>query len=1084
MGTNSIPRVGMLATIRNRRGVLTAVDPFDAGAAGRFHRVRIEFADGDGESDQDVVWELEPNRWLVEPAALPQVRSTVPMPHRQFDAVVRAARWGAVAPFADPDGQDGAAVTSPIVAPFHSAVQVEDFQLVPLIKALRMPRIALLLADDVGLGKTVEAGLILSELLVRRRVQRVLVLCPASLQSQWQSELRDKFSLDCEIVDRDRTHQLRRKLGMDANPWRSSPRLISSYHYFKQPDVIAEFNAAFKLDPVSGQLPWDLLIVDEAHNLSPAAFGEDSDLVKMLRQVSQKFEHRLFLTATPHNGHTRCFSGMLEMLDPVRFTQTDEFSPSERQRIEDVLVRRLKREINQRTNPPQFADRLPPEAINLRFGSAESSLMAAFDAFRSRVRSVIASSARSSRLAGWFAVEILGKRLLSCPVAFSESWARVRMGLEAPDIQVSDSEVLAVERSSRDEIGDDREAEGRLAHASSTVGSWLRPLAPRLAGEIAAIDSAVAGLGLSGQQPVDPKSDARVAALLATIDVKLRQKGAWRDDERMVVFTEYKTTLDYLHRTLLQKFGDQSRLVTLYGGMESADREAVKAAFNDPRSPVRLLLATDAASEGLNLQETARYVLHFDVPWNPARLEQRNGRLDRHGQARDVSVFHFASDDDADLKFLAHVVRKVDAIREDLGATGEVFDEAIRHRLIEGESSASVQRDLDLRIDRAKGRSDVPRDSRVRVDGELAEREAVQLDALAGELDLDPESLRDTLEVSLGVGTPGYQFDADDRPGRVRFRVPLPSQWEPTIDGTVRRPGIGRERGPLPGLVFDANRLVEDVGGRPVFRPRKDTVLMHLSHPLFQRAIATLARARFPGDEAGKASRWCVRRTALPKGHTAHILLTIEELAINELREPFHQWTRTIVIPVKGDQLVPALPHQSALALRLEPAAWDDRTVEEARSVWSEVEGDIRKLLRERATDLTTTIKDALTTAVADATKRENDRFASRQGEISVLIQRQSLQSLEAEIGRLKKEKEQGLLFDGSLMLDELDRSIQAKEEELRRRRGHYEELREQLKNERDRVINRIIPRRFALRGDAQVFPVAVEIRLPGGKHA
>jgi hypothetical protein len=775
---------------------------------------------------------------------------------------------------------------------------------------------------------------------------------------------------------------------------------------------------------------------------------------------------------------------MLEMLDPVRFTQTDEFSPSERQRVEDVLIRRLKREINQRTNPPRFAERLPPEAINLKFDAAERSLMAAFDGFRSRVRSVIASSSRSSRLAGWFAVEILGKRLLSCPVAFSESWAKVRLGLEAEDIDVSDSEVLAAERSSRDEISDDREAEGRLAHASSTVGSWLRPLAPHLVAEIESIDSALSDLGLTAPQPMDPKADARVVALLATIDTKLRQEGAWRDDERMVVFTEYKTTLDYLHRILLREFGDQSRLVTLYGGMESADREAVKAAFNDPLSPVRILLATDAASEGLNLQETARYVLHFDVPWNPARLEQRNGRLDRHGQARDVSVFHFASDDDADLKFLAHVVRKVDAIREDLGATGEVFDEAIRRRLIEGESSSSVQRDLDTRIDRAKGRSDVPRDSRVRIDGELAERETIQLEALASELDLDPESLRDTLEVSLCVGTPGYQFDEDDRPGRVRFRVPLPSQWEPTIDGTVRRPGVGRERGPLPGLVFDAIRLVENIAGRPVFRPRRDTVLMHLSHPLFQRAIATLARARFPGDEAGKASRWCVRRALLPKEHTAHILLTIEELAINELREPFHQWTRTLVIPVKDDELDAVLPHQPARELRLEPASWDDASVEEAKSVWSEVEGDIRKLLRERAADLTQSIQTALSAAVAEATKRENDRFASRQGEISVLIQRQSLQSIEAEIARLKKEKEQGLLFDGSLQLDELDRSIQAKEEELRRRRGHYEELREQLKNERERVISRIIPRRFALRGDAQVFPVAVEIRLPGAKHA
>ena len=159
------PRVGMLETVRNRRGVLTVVDPFDAGTGGRFHRVRVEFADGDGEADQEFIWELEPNRWLVEPAALPQVRSAAPMSHKHFDAIVRAARWGAVAPFVDPDGGDRMTVACAIVAPFHSAVQVEDFQLVPLIKALRMPRIALLLADDVGLGKTVEAGLILAELL-------------------------------------------------------------------------------------------------------------------------------------------------------------------------------------------------------------------------------------------------------------------------------------------------------------------------------------------------------------------------------------------------------------------------------------------------------------------------------------------------------------------------------------------------------------------------------------------------------------------------------------------------------------------------------------------------------------------------------------------------------------------------------------------------------------------------------------------------------------------------------------------------------------------------------------------------------
>lgn len=1070
----------MLATVRNRRGVVTAVDPFDAGAQGRFHRVRVEYADTEGALDEELVWELEPNRRLVEPAALPLVRTASPMPNGHYDAIVRAARWTAVSPFLDPDGNDGPLGPLPIASPFHSAVQVEDFQLVPLVKALRMPRISLLLADDVGLGKTIEAGLILNELLIRRRAQRVLVLCPASLQTQWHDEMKEKFSLEFDIVDRERTHQLRRKLGLDANPWRTSPRLIASYHYFKQPDVLAEFEAAFKAELPSGHLPWDLLIIDEAHNLAPAAFGEDSELARMLRRMTPRFEHRLFLTATPHNGHTRCFSGLLEMLDPVRFSQTSEFSPAERQRVEDVVVRRLKREINQRTDPPRFAERLPPIGVSVAFGLGEAALIAAFGTFRSRVRSVIAASSRTARLAGWFAVEILGKRLLSCPVAFAESWRRVCSGLEA-DLNVDDAEVLAAERSARDETSDDREAEGRLAHAAATVGSWLRPLASSLRGEIADIDRAIVALGLQDGGVASPREDTRAAALVHTVMERLRRGVEWRDDERMVVFTEYKTTLDYLYRVLLARFEDESRLAMLYGGMDEDQRDAIKAAFNDAGSPVRILLATDAASEGLNLQETARYVFHFDVPWNPARLEQRNGRLDRHGQARDVSVFHFVTEEESDLKFLAHVVRKVDTIREDLGATGEVFDEAIRRRLVEGDAIAAVQRDLDARVERARGRAEVPRDDRVRLTDDAADAEAARLDALAAELDLDPVTLCDTLEVALGIGTGGYRFDSDTVTGRVRFRPPLPRDWEPTIDTVLRRGGTDRVRGQLPALVFDPERLVERVSGRPVFRPRRDTVLMHLSHPLYQRALASLARARYPGEDGERASRWTARRSPLPRGTDALILLTIEELAINELREPFHHWVRTLALPWRGERLGASLPHAPATALRLGAGPLDESAVSTGRRIWSDAEPDLRALLRTRAADLTQQVAQRLEQAKADATQHENDRFASRQGELSALIQRQTLQSLEAEIGRLKREREQGLLFDSSLQLDELDRSIQAKEEELRRRRDHYEELREQLRLERDRVINRIIPKRFALRGEVQVFPVAVEIRLPEG---
>ena len=137
--------------------------------------------------------------------------------------------------------------------------------------------------------------------------------------------------------------------------------------------------------------------------------------------------------------------------------------------------------------------------------------------------------------------------------------------------------------------------------------------------------------------------------------------------------------------------------------MNELDRENVKAAFNSAASPVRILVATDAASEGLNLHRTARYLLHYDCPWNPSRLEQRNGRLDRYGQARDVTVYHFISDTDQDVRFLAHVVHKADEIREDLGSVNEVFDRAVHRRMVEGEDASLVETDLDRGLVTARG---------------------------------------------------------------------------------------------------------------------------------------------------------------------------------------------------------------------------------------------------------------------------------------------------------------------------------------------------------------------------------------------
>lgn len=442
---NANPLVGMVATVRNRRGVISSVRPFD-GPGGRTHLVDLEYNDGDYPLEESLLWERELEKHLVPPAALPQPDVDDPMPPDDLTALVRACRWTARMPFVDPDGS-GPMERLPISSPFHGAVQAEDYQLVPLLKALRMPRVSLLIADDVGLGKTVEAGLILAELLLRRRIRRVLIATPASLRVQWQEEMWEKFSLPFSIVDRDSTAKLRRELGMDANPWRSHSRIITSYHYLKQPYVLEQFRVAQHVDASSAHLPWDLLIVDEAHNLTPSPFGDDSELCQMLRQVSPMFEHRLFLTATPHNGHTRSFTGMLELLDPVRFSQKDELTDIDRERVRVVVVRRLKREINARTSPPKFCDRAPPRALAIDLHPTEKQLVDAFTQFRAGVRRIVAQQGRRKRLAGNFAIEVLGKRLLSCPVCFADSWQRCKMGMAEEADAVTESEVITAKRA-------------------------------------------------------------------------------------------------------------------------------------------------------------------------------------------------------------------------------------------------------------------------------------------------------------------------------------------------------------------------------------------------------------------------------------------------------------------------------------------------------------------------------------------------------------------------------------------------------------------------------------------------------------
>lgn len=1081
------PRVGMMAIVRKRRAVVSEVRPFD-GDEGTLHLVDLEYRDSESPQSEQLIWEREPSRELLSPTAVPRA-SDPPMPPDEFDALVRATRWSALSPYLDPDGE-GPLGRMPICSPFHGAVQVEDYQLVPLLKALRMPRINLMIADDVGLGKTIEAGLVLRELLIRRRVRRVLVLTPAALRVQWRDEMWNKFSLPMDVIDRDSTYKLKRTIGIDANPWRSSARAISSYHYLKQPDVLEQFHSACRVSEDSPHLPWDLLIVDEVHNLMPSPIGEDSELCKMLRFIAPYFEHRLFLTATPHNGRTRSFSGLLEMLDPVRFSQTDELKPAERKRIEQVVIRRLKRDINARTNPPKFSERKEPQALPLSFSKAELRLIQAVDAFRDEVRKIVSAAKGRRKVSGTFAIEILGKRLLSGPATFAESWYRCKLGLLEEE-DADDGEVVAASHSVQEETVDDNESQQREASATTVIGAWLRQFADELSDEIAAIDEAVTALGLplpsslaDGMQShsstgIDPVADARFDVLLELIQTQLQDDDGWLEDERLVVFTEYKTTLDYLLRRLRKRFPDQQEnFLSLFGGMEDREREQIKEKFNDPASHIRVLIATDAASEGLNLQETARSLLHFDCPWNPARIEQRNGRLDRHGQARDVFTYHFISQENADMRFMSKLIGKVDQMREDLGAVGEILDEAMHRRMIEGQTVEKVEQQLELQLASASGRAAFDSDDTTATNevGDDHDTNVDRLDALAAELDFDGTALYELLDVAMGIGARRPQLSTPDSGGRCRILNPSLPMWSDTIDQTVRRNATGAALGALPFLAFTAEPCLQTIGDRVVFRPPANLQMMHLSHPLISKALGTLGRRRYPGPMA--VSRWTVRTGDVPADADALILLHVEELAVNGLRETFHHWIRTLVYSVRGGELSAAMPHVPARLLRGATPTTDETLCERAAELFADVELDLRDALGTMANKLTEELERQLATDGKDAIDDENRNYQSRQGEVSTLIADNTLEKLQREIDRLKADRSAGFLFDGQEQVDDIDRDIARKQDEIRRREMHYREVRDQLNRERERIVKRLLPRRYAIDGQASVFPLAVEVRL------
>jgi len=862
----TIPEPGQLVDIRQSRFVVTDVqqttpfgNPLLAGGAtkralrdtrkGSPHLVTLSSVEDDALGEElQVIWELEPGAYVYEKMELPEPTG-FDLPER-LDAFLDAVRWGAAS----------TADIRNVQSPFRSGIDIEDYQLDPVVRAIQMPRVNLLVADDVGLGKTIEAGLVAQELILRQRVRRILVVCPSSLQVQWYEQMRDKFGLDFRIVDSVLMRDLRRRRGIHVNPWTHFPRLITSIDFLKRDRPLRLFREVL---PAEGESIYprrfDLLIVDEAHNVAPSGSGRyaiDSQRTAAIRLLEPHFEHKLFLTATPHNGYPESFTALLELLDTQRFARG--VTP-DRNQLQVVMVRRLKSELPPHWDGrPRFATR-DPQAIEVGYTDEERRVHAALREY-TELRRMGAAADGTELYVTEFVLKLLKKRLFSSPEAFRTTLEQHRQSLKSatrknqnhfskPAVGILRRQLEQMEEEFADDSVYEEVTEEAIASSS------------RLFREVSAEEHQLLQEMQNWADDAARRPDSKAQELLDWINRYVRPNGKW-SEQRVIIFTEYRATQKWLFNLLANEgLVSNDRLMTLYGGMDSADREKVKAAFqtHPEISAVRILLATDAASEGLDLQNYCSKLIHYEIPWNPNRMEQRNGRIDRHGQrSPEVLIYHFVGqgyqnsvgmkpgDLEGDLEFLMRAALKVNTIREDLGRVGPVIaaqvEEAMLGRRVTLDTARAEQESEPLRRMLKFERS-----VRDRVE-QLRE----QLNETRRTLRLTPENIESVVMIGLELAgqpalMPMAELSSDQQP----------ADQQPTNQSPLKRayhlPLLkGSWSACTAGLAHPHTQEIRPIVFDPdMSRGRDDVVLVHLNHRLVQMCLRLL-RAEVWSREGNK----------------------------------------------------------------------------------------------------------------------------------------------------------------------------------------------------------------------------------------
>jgi SNF2 family DNA or RNA helicase len=541
-------------------------------------------------------------------------------------------------------------------APFRSlsriAVTPRPYQFVPLIMALRLARARLLIADDVGVGKTLEAALIARELLDRGLVRRLAVLCPAHLCEQWEQELREMTGIEAAIVQPSRIARLERDL----------PRAdVSIYQHFRHLVASIDFIKSDRnRDPFLRHAP-DLIVVDEAHIAARPPGDRDrvaQQRYELLRELAKDPERQILLvTATPHSGVEESFRSLLGLLDP----SFDTAGELDRSRLLPHVVQRRRRDLERwlgvETPFPERRSEERPYTLSPDYHALFDDVLAFC---RESVSGGQGLRAQQQRVRHWAAIAILRCVLSSPDAAVAMLAARARRQGLAELAEEAEVPAEALDERYRPQVLDPVEQE--------SSGDYV-PVAPLEDAEATLDGGERRRLGAFLRRARDlagPERDRKLAETASALAEQLR------DGFHPIVFCRFIATAKYLETWLPKILGGQFRdlrVLAVTGDDPDEDRRAKVAELSE--AAVRVLVATDCLGEGINLQERFDAVLHYDLPWNPNRLEQREGRVDRFGQARPLvrTGLLFGADNPVDLVVLDVLVRKARTIRQQLGVS-------------------------------------------------------------------------------------------------------------------------------------------------------------------------------------------------------------------------------------------------------------------------------------------------------------------------------------------------------------------------------------------------------------------------------